>query len=204
MDSPHQNKVVLVGDTNVGKTSIIKRAVLNQFQTDLVSTVAPNYLELNKEVNGSLIKLHVYDTAGQERYSGMNRLFYQDALAVMIIYAFDDLQSFTNVEKWYNEIIQTLNKDNIFIHLVANKADLLVNNAIPVISTENGEKKAKELGVDFACVSAKTGNNIDDLFNLIATQIDEKYDYINPQHDGNRLDIVDLTKDNQDDEKKCC
>ena len=194
----------MVGDTNVGKTSLLRRAALNKFDDDINTTVAPNYYELTKTVNGKMINLQVYDTAGQERYAKLNNIYYHESKAVLILYSFSDLQSFIDVDKWYDDVMSVLNEDQVIVYLVANKSDILTGtNDTPVVSMENGEQKAKELNINFVYTSAKTGNNVDDLFVNVASQIDDKFSVETISIEESK--IVDIEKkDDIDENKKCC
>ena len=160
--SVNEIKVVVVGNSSVGKTCIVKKATTGVFLEDSVATLGVNYVSMKKNVSKTDFMLQIWDTAGQERYRGMAPLYYRGAHVAIICYSVIDRDSFEAVDFWKKNIIENVD-GNVIIILIGNKIDLEGRE----VTKEEGENKAKELGTTFYEVSAKTGFGIDDLFSYV-------------------------------------
>ena len=161
-------KIVLVGDSQVGKTAFIHRFVESSFHTGAMATVGVSWSTKHMSWEGQAVKLQIWDTAGQERFSGLAPLYCRKADAVLLFYDITNLESFHNVKNW-------LEKANIPIFseliLVGHKIDLCRSR---VVTTAMGQKKAEGLrpgGVHFFEASAKTDTKIDDIFYCIVSHL---------------------------------
>ena len=170
-------KVVLIGESGTGKTSIIQQYAYKMFDPDCATSISSQYIskvitfpDLNKSV-----RLEIWDTAGQERYRSMARLFYKDAKIIIFVYdvsskiSYDELINF-----WIPEVNNNCMKDAKFA-LVANKSDLY---EIESVSPEEGNNLAEKIGAIFQKTSAKSGAGVDNLFhNLGRLYLEPDFDY---------------------------
>ena len=173
------NKIVIIGDTNVGKTCIIERLINNTFG-NTKSTIGASYTDI--KIKG--INLKIWDTAGQEKFRSMINMYYKGSKCIVICYDITEENSFNNVKNWLSEIEKNVN--GIFIILVGNKCDLNDNRKI---SYENAESFAKENNMFYIETSAKNNVNVNKLFDIIA----DKIALINKDEDNCNIDI---NKDN--------
>ena len=193
-DSNDTYKIVLIGDSNVGKTCILWRAINNVFK-NRETTIATIHCEMKKKINNTTVNFKIFDTAGMEKYRSINKNFYRDAHAIIIVYSFDDIYSLVNVQNWYNEALEGTNQNNTLFYLVANKFDLYYgSNKSNVISIENGNENANKLNMKFICTSAKTGQNIDYLFDSIANDVYDKFHLFSYETTYN--DTFDIANEN--------
>ena len=169
------NKIVIIGDTNVGKTCIIERLINNTFG-NTKSTIGASYTDI--KIKG--INLKIWDTAGQEKFRSMINMYYKGAKCIVICYDITEENSFNNVKNWLSEIEKNVN--GIFIILVGNKCDLNDNRKI---SYENAESFAKENNMFYIETSAKNNINVSKLFEIIA----DKIALINNDEDNINIDI---------------
>ena len=174
-------KIIVVGNSTVGKTKIIYRLVNNEFRDDRIETIGRDFETYNVEYNDKILKLVLMDTAGGEKFKSITRGYYKNCSFSLIVYDITDKKSFTSIKEWIEEC-QNYANINIHMVLLGNKIDL---NEERKISKEEGEELAKEYVMDFYETSAKTGENIEDIFlglcELISNNIDEgKYDFNNP------------------------
>jgi len=141
-------KVVVVGDSGVGKTNLIKRFISNEFSLDSKATVGVEFISKNYNINNKIIKIEIWDTAGQERYKSITSAYYKGAKGAMIVYDVTNQTSFNNIDKWYFEIKEKASK-NINLMLIGNKTDLN-----KVICREDAINKAKSLNIPVMETSA--------------------------------------------------
>ena len=170
-------KVVLIGESGTGKTSIIQRFSYNLFDSNCASSISSQYISKTidlKDINQSL-KFDIWDTAGQEKYRSMAKLFYKDAKIILFVYDITSLNSFNELRNYWITQVKENCEPNILFGVVANKNDLYNDQQVP---KEEGVKLADEIGAIFQMTSAKSGNGINNLFNNIARKyLDPNYDY---------------------------
>ena len=159
-------KVVLLGESAVGKTSIITRFVENKFKQDTMSSLSANFVSKKIEIgNNKFIKFDIWDTAGQEKYRALAKIFYQDSKIVILVYDITNKNSFNELKNyWYEKVKENSSSDVIFA-IAGNKCDLYEKEEVE--KTE-GEKFAKEIGAIFHETSALNSNGINELFTEIA------------------------------------
>jgi len=155
-------KIITVGDSGVGKTSILRRYVFNTFDPDNMSTLGVNFsfklIELKK---GKKIKLKLIDTAGQERYRSLSQSYLKNADAALFVFGFNNESSFEHINEWVKLFKNTHSSvDKIPKYIIGNKNDLDNKK----ISRESINNLIKETGYKFKSVSALSNNNIDELF----------------------------------------
>ena len=166
-------KVLLLGDSSVGKTCFLLRYCDNSFQEVHLSTIGLDYrLKTMTLKNGKKVKLQIWDTAGQDRFRAITKNYYKGANGIILIYDVTDVQTFQNVKNWINQIKEEANPD-VLVYLVGNKID--VQEEEKVVKTEEGQKMAEEYKLPFSEASAKEGINIDEIFQELLEKIDEAY-----------------------------
>jgi Ras-related protein Rab-6A len=172
-NKPHSRKYVyklsLIGDNAVGKTSMAQRYVYGIFKPDYKATIGTYISKKECEFKelGTSVRFMIWDLAGQSQFERLWPDYLTDSRAGIIVFDITNKDSFENVKKWYN-IITRVALPNIVLILVGNKVDL---NSSRVVSTEEGIELAKELGIYYIETSAKTSENIEDVFEWIALQI---------------------------------
>jgi len=158
-------KVALVGDSGVGKSSIIGRYVTGMFLTNCQSTTSPSFSKKIYEKEGKSICLNLWDTVGQERFRALGKNFYKDAYIICLVFDVTQRQSFENIkEVWYPDIKKNGEK-YIILSIIGNKCDKFEDENVD----ENEVKSfAEEIGALCFLVSALNGNKIDNLFDTLA------------------------------------
>ncbi|XP_052684557.1 ras-related protein Rab-37-like isoform X1 [Crassostrea angulata] len=165
------HKTILVGDSGVGKTSLLVQFDQGRFQAGSFSaTVGIGFTNKVVDVEGTKVKLQIWDTAGQERFRSITRAYYRDANALLLLYDVSNKASFDNIRAWLGEINEYAQED-VVIMLLGNKADMTSER---VIRTEDGERLANEYNVAFMETSAKTGMNVDLAFMAVAKDLKMK------------------------------
>ena len=191
-------KIVIIGDSGVGKTNLIGRYLKNEYKEDSKATVGVEFGEKKYEINGLKIKAQIWDTAGQERYRAITSMYYKGAKGGLIVFDLSSKSTFQNVEKWFNEIKKTADP-TINLILIGNKSDLKDKREI---SFEEGENKAKEMNVAYLETSALNADNVDKAFDLLIQEItkkmkkeieEEEYEE-NDIHDDNKIQDVKENK----------
>jgi small GTP-binding protein len=218
MDNEDQTikcKVVLLGKSGVGKTSIISRYTTNVFKESLMTTPGANFI--TKKVNfpkaNKTIKFEIWDTAGQERYRSLAKVFYNNASACILVYDITNKDTFNDiVNYWIPELKENAPKDTI-LALAGNKSDLYLEEQV---NDNEGKNLAKNINAIYLRTSAKLNSSIDELFNNIGNK------YLNPEmeiisnltkeemiqkSEQSRRDKIRIKNDinnNNRSKKKCC
>ena len=149
-------KIIVIGDSGVGKSCLTTQAVRNNFEEFYTATVGFEFLTFNMRINNNVLKLQIWDTCGQEVYKSLISNFYRNSSLALILYAINNQDSFIHAETWLNDLKNQANP-NVRVFLVGNKSDLENER---VISKEQGEKFKEEKKLDkFIETSAKTGEN---------------------------------------------
>jgi len=165
-------KLLLIGDSGVGKTSLLVRFADETFSTSFITTIGIDFKIKTMELEGKKVKLQVWDTAGQERFRTITTSYYRGATGIMLVYDVTSSSSFNNINQWMQNIAEHANSD-VEKMLIGNKNDL---NDRREISCESGTKVANEHGILFAETSAKSSENVDHAFRLLTLEIKKKYD----------------------------
>ncbi|XP_046404545.1 ras-related protein Rab-37-like [Ischnura elegans] len=176
------HKTILLGDSGVGKTSLLVQFDTGKFQTGTFSaTVGIGFTNKVVTVDGKSIKLQIWDTAGQERFRSVTHAYYRDAHALLLLYDVTNKTSFDNIRAWLGEIREYAS-DDVAIMLIGNKADCSAEER--AVSGENGSRVASEYGVSFVETSAKTGLNVDAAFMSVARRLCSLDDEIRTPEEG--------------------
>lgn len=166
-DYDHLVKLLLLGDSAVGKSSLLMRFCESRFDAYFVLTIGVDFKWKQVERNGRKLKLQVWDTAGQERFRTITPAYYRAAMGVVICYDITDLESFKNIEYWVQQLDQ--HGDRMVQRvLVGNKSDLEELRKVP---KEDGAALASKYGMDFFETSAKTGQDVEEAFLSIADRV---------------------------------
>jgi len=163
-------KLLLIGDSGVGKTCILFRFSEDAFNTTFISTIGIDFKIKTIELRGKKIKLQIWDTAGQERFHTITTSYYRGAMGIMLVYDITNAKSFDNIAKWLRNIDEHANED-VERMILGNKCDMEDKR---VVSKERGDGIAKEHNIKFLETSAKTNINIEPAFIQLAEAILDK------------------------------
>nr|XP_006631687.1 PREDICTED: ras-related protein Rab-3D [Lepisosteus oculatus] len=163
-------KLLIIGNSSVGKTSFLFRYADDSFTSAFVSTVGIDFKVKTVYRNDKRVKLQIWDTAGQERYRTITTAYYRGAMGFLLMYDITNQDSFNAVQDWATQI-KTYSWDNAQVILVGNKCDLEDDRIIP---TEEGRRLADELGFQFFEASAKDNINVKQVFERLVDIICEK------------------------------
>lgn len=162
-------KVVMIGDSGVGKSNLLSRFTRNEFKLDTRSTIGVEFATRTVEIDGKKIKAQIWDTAGQERYRAITSAYYRGAVGALIIYDISKSESYENVSKWLKELKENAD-ENIVIELVGNKSDLDHLRAVP---TDEAKHFSAENHLLFTEASALDASNVDLSFQQLLKSIYE-------------------------------
>ncbi|GAA93714.1 uncharacterized protein L969DRAFT_89522 [Mixia osmundae IAM 14324] len=157
-------KLVFLGDQNAGKTSLITQFMYGSFDATYQATIGIDFLSKTMYLEDRTVRLQLWDTAGQERFRSLIPSYIRDSSVAVVVYDITNRSSFASTNKWIDDVRAERGSDVIIV-LVGNKTDL---NDKRQVTTEEAEKRAKDLGVMFIETSAKAGHNVKTLFRKIA------------------------------------
>lgn len=160
-------KVVLIGDSGVGKSNLLSRFTRNEFNLESKSTIGVEFATRSIKVDQKTIKAQIWDTAGQERYRAITSAYYRGAVGALLVYDISKRVTFEHVERWLKELRDHAHSD-IVIMLVGNKRDL---RHLRAVSEEEAVAFAEKNGCSFIETSALDSTNVEDAFTQILTEI---------------------------------
>ena len=194
-------KIVVVGDSGVGKTNLIRRFIQDDFQSNSKATVGVEFFSKSFKINDNVFKIEIWDTAGQERYKSITAAYYKGAKGGLVVYDVTSKTSFDNVDNWVSEIKEKASTD-MKTMMIGNKIDLKDERTV---STEEAMEKAKLLELPLMEASALDSTNVKqafyDLLKEMYKEVKKTIDVVEQaekQNEGVQLDT------NQSDEKKGC
>ena len=165
MSAKYIIKILTLGEHGVGKSCIIIRYIADKFDNKTQATLAVDFKTKFIQKGNEIIKLSIFDTAGQEQYKYLIKSYYNGANGILLIFDITDRNSFEQLNSWLKDLKNNSDDlDNMFICLVGNKSDL---NEKREVSYEEANKFAKEKNMPYIEVSAKTGDNINKLFSIM-------------------------------------
>ncbi|XP_022944214.1 ras-related protein Rab11C-like [Cucurbita moschata] len=203
-------KIVLIGDSGVGKSNILSRFTRNEFCLESKSTIGVEFSTRTLQVEGKTVKAQIWDTAGQERYRAITSAYYRGAVGALLVYDLTKRPTFENVQRWLRELRDHADS-NIVIVMIGNKSDL---SHLRSVSEDDGQSMAEKEGLSFIETSALDATNIDKAFQTILTEI---YHIISKKalaakeaaaasvarpSQGTTIDVSDTTGDSN--RKSCC
>ncbi|KAJ7460886.1 ras family-domain-containing protein [Mycena galericulata] len=160
-------KVVLIGDSGVGKSNLLSRFTRNEFNLESKSTIGVEFATRSIDVDGKTVKAQIWDTAGQERYRAITSAYYRGAVGALLVYDIAKHATYVNVTRWLKELRDHADS-NIVIMLVGNKSDLKHLRAVP---TDEAKTFSTENGLSFIETSALDASNVEGAFQTILTDI---------------------------------
>ena len=195
-------KVVLIGDSGVGKTNILSRYVRDEFSIETKSTVGVEFGSKIVKVSNQTIKVQIWDTAGQERYKAITTAYYKGAKGAFVVYDISKKDSFTNVDKWIGEL-KTHGDAEVCVLLVGNKCDLEEQRQV---TTEEAAKKSEVYDIAFCETSAMQAVNIEKVFSImieeIAKKVIKKEEGKQSEEIGNNAKNINLNEVKEKEEKE--
>ncbi|GJJ75732.1 Ras-related protein Rab-11A [Entomortierella parvispora] len=201
-------KVVLIGDSGVGKSNLVSRFTRNEFNLESKSTIGVEFTTRSIQVDAKTIKAQIWDTAGQERYRAITSAYYRGAVGALLVYDISKHQTYENVGRWLKELRDHADT-NIVIMLVGNKSDLRHLRAVP---TDEAKQFAAENGLSFIETSALDSSNVELSFQRILTEIyrtvsnkalENSGDGIRPTG-GETINVAAQSADGTNAAGKCC
>ncbi|KAH9256634.1 Ras-like GTP-binding protein YPT1 [Batrachochytrium salamandrivorans] len=160
-------KLLIIGDSGVGKSCLLLRFADDVFTESYISTIGVDFKIRTLELQGKTLKLQIWDTAGQERFRTITSSYYRGAHGIIVVYDVTDAESFQNVSQWMHEI-ERYASSGVNKLLVGNKSDLTAKRQV---TYEQAKEFADSLGMEFIETSAKQSSNVDRAFTTIATEI---------------------------------
>lgn len=174
-------KLLLIGDSGVGKTCVLFRFSEDAFNSTFISTIGIDFKIRTIELDGKKIKLQIWDTAGQERFRTITTAYYRGAMGIMLVYDITNDKSFENIKNWIRNIEEHASSD-VEKMVLGNKCDMEDRR---LVSKERGTQLATEYGIKFMETSAKASINVEEAFFTLARDIklkmDKKLEQSSPQ-----------------------
>ncbi|XP_074573942.1 ras-related protein Rab2BV [Curcuma longa] len=160
-------KIVLIGDSGVGKSNILSRFTRNEFSLDSKSTIGVEFATKTLQIDAKTVKAQIWDTAGQERYRAITSAYYRGAVGALLVYDITKKQTFDNVQRWLRELRDHADS-NIVVMMAGNKSDL---THLRAVSENDGQEFAEKEGLSFLETSALESHNVEKAFQTVLTEI---------------------------------
>jgi len=203
-DYDHLFKLLIIGDSGVGKSSLLVRFADNQFSGNYITTIGVDFKIRTIELNGERVKLQIWDTAGQERFRTITSTYYRGTHGVIVVYDVASGDSFANVKRWLHEINQ--NCDDVNRILVGNKCD---DPDRRVVLKEDATRFSNQMGIQLFETSAKENINVEEMFraitNLVLSSKKAQRETLGDNSAG-RIKVNEHNRPNRkkDNKKSCC
>jgi len=203
-DYDHLFKLLIIGDSGVGKSSLLVRFADNHFSGNYITTIGVDFKIRTIEIQGERVKLQIWDTAGQERFRTITSTYYRGTHGVIVVYDVTSGESFANVKRWLHEIDQ--NCDVVNRILVGNKND---DPERKVVLTEDARRFADQMGIQLFETSAKDNINVEEMFRAITQLVlkskkDQKDRLDDPKEGRVKLDGRGRPTPKTNKSSKCC
>ena len=197
-------KVIIIGDSSVGKTNIMSRYLKNQFLENSKATVGVEFGAKLFNINGHKIKAQIWDTAGQEKYKAITGAYYKGSKGAFVVYDITRKDTFESIDRWINDL-KTTGDPKLNIMIIGNKCDL--DHRREVLK-EQGEEKSKSFRCPFLETSALSEDNIEKGFEMMISEIFKKYEKENADDDDlitvEKGEDINLGKKDEKKKKGCC
>ncbi|OMJ87486.1 hypothetical protein SteCoe_10821 [Stentor coeruleus] len=193
----YQAKVVLIGDTGVGKSSLLDMFIINTFKPNQDSTVGGSFKSKEVYIGTKVIKLNIWDTAGQERYQSLTKMYCRGASVAILVYDITKKDTFDHLRKWHEIVLESGNNDIIFA-VVGNKEDLIDREEVKL---EEARGFAKKIGGFYRKTSARTGVGIERLFESVGYKL--LPGEINSRQSSQKIEQISLSQPVPP-SSKCC
>ncbi|OHT11878.1 Ras-related protein RABA2b [Tritrichomonas foetus] len=194
-------KIVLIGESGVGKTNLLSRFSRDHFNPSSKSTIGVEFATKTLKVDDKNVKVQIWDTAGQERYRAITSAYYRGAVGAMLLYDITSSLTFSSLERWLRELRENADP-NIVVMLVGNKSDM---TDLRSIAHQDGVNLAKDQGLLFIETSAKTSENVNQAFAMLIFEIVRLYSSTGFEDSGGGADAqfngVSVLGENG---KSCC
>ncbi len=165
-------KYIIIGDAAVGKSNLLLRYAHGQFKPEYQLTIGVEFGAKNVVIRNKTYRIQIWDTAGQENFRSITRAYYKNSVCALVVYDISSRDSFNNVSTWIEDC-RNNSSEKIFMVLIGNKSDLADKRQV---STEEGRELAEKYEMKFYETSAKTGENVNDIFNDSVDEIAKKMD----------------------------
>ena len=196
-------KILLIGNSGVGKSSLLLRFADDTFTDNFMPTIGVDFKIRTLEVDGRTIKLQIWDTAGQERFKTITSSYYKGAHGIIVVYDITDKESFKNIDTWMNEVEKHAS-DNVSRILVGNKCDMDESRQV---STDEGKELADQYNIRFMETSAKESANVEEAFTLMTKEIKSRVVHTEarkPTQTGKKLSAPKNKKLEKKNGGNCC
>ena len=193
-------KIILLGDSSVGKTSLILRFCDDKFMEIGTSTIGVDTKTKDVRHNGKKIQLEIWDTAGEERFRTLAKNSYQGSDGIILVYDITQKKTFSNIKHWYDNIKNNIDIDKVAIILVGNKSDL----PDPQVKKESSEKFCEQYNLQLIETSCKNNINIEETFNTLIEKMIKLYNDDKKEFKNRTSKLDKNTSNTKKDKKKCC
>lgn len=201
-DYDHLFKILLVGDSGVGKSSLLLRFVDDMFSETFISTIGVDFKIRTMKIHDKVIKLQIWDTAGQERFRTITSAYYRGAHGIILVYDVADQTTFDNAKLWLGEIDKYAIENAVKL-LLGNKMDMEERR---VVSTSTGRAFSETYGIQFMEASAKNSKGVNEVFTTLVQSIYEKRirEISSPQKLSEAINIADASSPVASSRRGCC
>jgi len=193
-------KLVLIGDSGVGKSCLLLRFADDSFTDSYISTIGVDFRFRTVNIEQKTVKLQIWDTAGQERFRTITSAYYRGAHGIIMVYDVTNYESFEHVEEWLNEVNRHASESTLKL-LVGNKADLADDKKV---ETEEAETFAKNLNISFLETSAKNATNVEAAFLTMAKQLIQAKELIGNTNKSQQGSVIVSSGNEGKGSKMCC
>lgn len=163
-------KILVIGDSGVGKSCLLMRFIDDKFTESFISTIGVDFKIRTMNVHGKIVRLQIWDTAGQERFRSISATYYRNAHGIILVYDVNWMESFLHIDQWLKEVERNAGA-RVSRLLVGNKCDLEGKRQVDY---ELAKNFADDIGVSFVETSAKNDTNVDIVFNTMVEELNEK------------------------------
>lgn len=164
----YQFRLILIGQSTVGKSSILRQFKEGEYFPDISLTVGVDFHAKLIRVNGHPIKMQLWDTAGQDRFRAIVKAYYRNAVGGLLVFDMTNRESFQNLEDWYDEVMKIAHPHKPVFVLVGNKYDQVKQR---LVTREEGLRFARNHDMDYVETSAKSGHNVEEAFHVLAQKL---------------------------------